>query len=216
MRFAIERSTSWLLLLAPVVSVAQVGLLNKSLTEPELDILYRGIENRIEVTGVDDMETLELRTLGGQTHRYSEATSAFLVKARSTSMDTLELFHAGVLMLSKTYETRIIEDPVARIGDITDTVATVEEILRDPTLHVFIPGSHYAHCFQVAYFELALFGIAGDTLHHCERSWGDTLGKPHIRQIRKLRKGERISVVITRGCPSCTLVRLRPLTITIE
>ena len=142
------------LFLSSLLSYGQIEIKNFSLIYPDMNLLYVGIENHIEITGIKDTTNLTLTSVTGEVLKFkSHKSNEFLLKQQYTKADTLRLYQAGKLILTKIYEVKSIGYPIAQLGKITDSIATVKEILAEPILCVVIPDCYYDHRFQIISFE---------------------------------------------------------------
>ena len=211
--------TATYLLLFPLTVYAQVDIHNTRLTDPQLTMLYRGIENTIEVSGLDKDTTLKLTSATGEVleSKWNNDPNLFFVKAGYADTDTLRLYQADSLVLTRTYEIKKIGNPISQLGDIADTTATIQQILENPKLIVVIPDCYYDHRYRVFYFRVTFLKATGDTLRTFDRTNGNQLTKAQTKTISDLKTGDKIEFTeITATCPNCVNRRLSPLTIMIK
>jgi hypothetical protein len=203
----------------PFVVSAQVDIKNNKLTDPNIKILYIGIDNVIEVTGLTNFDKLELHSSTGQVtqNEWNKTPNTFLVTTGYSNFDTLRLYQNKVLILSRIYEIKSINKPIPQLGNILDSVATIKQILKNPKLNIIIPECLFNPHFYATKFNLTLLNANGDTLIPFDRTEGSHLTKTQIRAIQKLRMGDKISFTrISITCPNCSNLILKPYTIYIE
>lgn len=143
------------LFLLPGSSFSQLDLINTSLTDPHKNILYLGIENVIQIIGLDHDDSLRIESSSSKVFRSDWRGEHYrIVMPVDRSLDTLLVYGNNVLLLRKVFEVHRLSDPIAQLGNITRSSATVSEILQDPTLSVVIPDCFYDHTFRVLGFEV--------------------------------------------------------------
>jgi len=208
-----------ILLFIPFVASAQVVINNVRLTVPQMNILYIGVENIIEVSGLNDFSELELKSSTAQIsiNNRSKTMNQFLVDAGYVGSDTLQLYQFGKLILTRIYENRSIPMPVPQLGDLSDSTAFVIQILRNPTLNIVFPDCYFAPGFRVTKFNLTLIHSAGDTIKKYSITEGFQLLSGQIKAIRKLKTGDKILFTgIITTCPNCMNQILKPYEIVIK
>jgi len=210
--------TTYLLLL-PLTTFSQVDISNSSLKYPQINILYIGVENIIKVSGVDKDSNLKLISSKGEVRKsiWYDSLNTFLVRVHYTGTDTLRLYQDQNLLLTRIYAVEKVNPIIAQLGDILDTTATKQEILKAPILNVVIPNCYLDHQFQIISFQISFLKAYGDTIKTLYTTNGNHLIKKQINLIKKLMPGNKIAFAyITATCPSCQNIRLKPITITIK
>nr|MBC8146470.1 hypothetical protein [Bacteroidota bacterium] len=160
-----------LLLFLPISIFSQVDLKNRSLTDSNLAILYIGIYNEIKITAYKVDSTFNIKSSNGKVIESDWRNNSFTVKPHLGTVDTLTLFQNGKLILSKIYELKRIPDPIAQLGNITDTTATIKEILSNPELRIILPNCNYKMSFRVISYSALLIQNSGDTLNEYNSKW---------------------------------------------
>jgi len=207
------------LIFLPITILAQLDIKNNSVTKSDLDVLYKGIVNNITISGLDHDTSLKLTSATGQVLQFKKdnVPNSFFVKADYANIDTLKVYQADTLLLTKIYEVKSIGNPVPQIGRIKDNSVTIQEILKDPTINVIIPDCYYDHGFRVIRFKTSLLRATGDTIKTFGLTHSNQLTKGQIKIINGLKAGDKIEFTeITATCNDCALRRLDPLTITIR
>lgn len=207
------------LLFIPLTILAQADIKNTSLTNPNLALLYMGIENRITVSGLENDTTLKLTSAAGQVveFKWNNDPRLFFVKINYADTDTLKLYQDDELLLTRVYQVKEIGYPIPQLGDIADSIAIIQQILENPTLNVVIPDCYFDHRFRVFCFKVTFLKAKGDTLKTFDRTNGNQLTNAQTKIIGDLKPGNKIAFTeITATCPDCALRRLNPLTITIK
>lgn len=203
------------LLFVPIIMVGQVEITNASLSKPNLKLLYIGIDNKIEISGLKTMVNLNL--IASQGSAKGNEAGVFYVKASSITPDTLKLYQNNKLILTEIYEVRKIGEIVPRFGNLKDTIASVRQILRNTTLYAVIPECYIIPLFQIRSFNVTIWRAHGQILLPTESNRGPFLSPVQIRMIKELRKGDKIMFTrIELTCPDCTGRLIKPLTITVN
>lgn len=199
---------------------AQIDLKNLKLTDSNLNILYRGIENRILVTGLEFDTTLKLISTNSQVHR-SEINfnnkNYFYLSPSSLKDDTLKLYKRNKLLLTKIYKVEIVGNPKIQFGNTSDTVLSVKQILSNPKLNVVIPNSYYKHQFVVWNFNLYYYNSNNELIYQIENLNNYKFSEFEKPFIEKLQSGDKMIFkrIIVTG-PDCENRRLSDLTLTIK
>lgn len=156
--------TTILFVIFPFLVLAQVELKNSSLTNPELRLLYEGVENVLVVEGVINLVDLKVTAVNSEVCFINEANSnRFIVKPGHADFDTLSVFLGDSLLIEEVFAVHRIGNLVARLGNLTDSLVMVNEVLINSTLKAVIPECHYNHGIRIHSFDLAILND-GDTL----------------------------------------------------
>lgn len=203
------------LTLINMTAIAQTNIQNVSLTNPDSNILYIGVDNIIKVVGLDTDTTIKLVSTTGKISKWS---GKFILRHTFAKSDTLWVYSSNNKILSsKVYDIKVIGNPVARLGHITDTITTVQEILTDTKINVVIPDCYYDHHFRVISFSVSVTNNIGDQILKQENILNNQLPDKFSKKINKLKSGDRIILSeITATCPDCALRRLNDITLTIK
>jgi hypothetical protein len=134
---------------------AQIDILNNSLIKPELKILYLGVENRLEVVNLLFDAKIKIRSESGGI-KIQNRGKYFSVFVMSKGMKVLQVYAGDEIILSDTFEVRLIPSAVFQLGDIEDSVTTVDEITKNPFLNIILPGCFIKYRFTIKSFEIAV------------------------------------------------------------
>lgn len=100
---------------------AQINIINQSLTDSSVNVLYIGIENRIKITGCNAPYTLAISGAGGRIAK-KEKNEYTIYVVTPTKLCELILLSGTKHIFRKSYEARKGGDPVAYvIGGLKDT-----------------------------------------------------------------------------------------------
>ena len=154
----------------PITIFAQINIKNHSSIKPDTNLLFVGINNKIETTGIVidttsiDIETnLRLTSSNGKVSNQKWQKNIFWVSVHGQKTDTLRLYINNILTFTKIFDVRYIGNPIAKLGNITDTTVTVKEIISNPDITVRIPNCYYNHKMIVTSFDLFMVK-SGDTI----------------------------------------------------
>lgn len=140
----------------------------------------------------------------------------FVVRHTFATTDTLRLYQNAKLLIEKIYEIKKIGNPVAQLGDITNTSTTIQEILSNTKVEILIRDCYYRHNLTVRNFNIQLENKRGEQLYKEEVN-GNQLTDKAIKFILKLKSGDKVNLSgLTATCPNCALRRLDNIVITIK
>jgi hypothetical protein len=202
------------LILINLTTYAQTSIQNISLTNPDLTILYVGIDNIIVFNGQEADSTIKLVSTTGQAIKWS---NKFIVRHSSATTDTLRVYLSDKLLTSQIYDVKIIGSPIAQLGNIKDTFTTIQEILIEPTINAVIPDCYYDHRFRVVSFSISITNKDDKQILRREGIQNNQLDEKIKKIISTLKSGDRIKLTnITATCPDCALRRLNNIDLTIK
>jgi hypothetical protein len=202
-----------ILIVINVTVCAQISIQNISLTNPSLNILYVGVDNIIDVKGLDTNNTY---TIVSATGKVANWANNYVVRHTLATTDTLRLYQSNKLVVEKTFDIHKIGNAITRLGNVTDTSTTVQRILSNTKIYILLPNCFYKHFFSIRSFDIILVQKKGAQLFE-EEIQGDQLTVKAINSISKLKSGDKIILTkIVAVCPDCNLRRLADLIITIE
>ncbi|MFI5218334.1 MAG: GldM family protein [Bacteroidia bacterium] len=210
-----KRIITAFLFLIPWTLYAQPEIKNISLTTPDSAILYTGVENKMEVSGVSDKAYLRLKSGKGEVKRNTSSPSVFNVRVSNTGSDAIEVYESSKLVLTKPFEVRALADPVPMLAHFADSVA-VDSIVKYPTLNILLPGCYYKHEYSILYFfPKVLYGKGKVEIFY--KTHGNRLNDEQTKFIKRLKRGDKIvftEIMVT--CPGCQNRRLRDLTVVMK
>jgi hypothetical protein len=138
--------------------IAQVNIVNRSLTNDTLSILYSGVDNEIEIAGYSVKPKSIISITGGSISTLNPIT--YLVRTGSDSTAIIMIKEKSKTVFTRRFTVENIPDPVAIVGDIRDTIATVQQILASGMLKIEFPNSYYRHTATISSFDVTV--IKGD------------------------------------------------------
>ena len=107
----------------------------------------------IQIVGEEENDSIRVKSSSARISRSWRGSAFRTVYPSSSPWDTLFLFANDVLILTKVFKSDVVPDPVAQLGNIKDSTATVSEILQNPALTVVLPDCFYDHSFYIFSFE---------------------------------------------------------------
>ena len=175
--------------LFPIFLNAQVNIVNRSLIDSSLNIAYCGVENVIELTGykgsgkISSLATNGTLTELGQ-HKY--------VLKPSKEGDCLISFHNDrKKIITKTFRCDSLKGELKiRLARVTDTVATIHQILANPFLISEIPGSYYKSPVYITSFVATFIAVNFDSLR--TEATEHLLTQEQVNIVKQLHRGDKI------------------------
>lgn len=137
---------------------AQIEVKNLSLVDPTEKLLCAGLENLIEVDHPDNVLDISLQLNNYQLTPIDiyNGGSKYLVNVSTAGSDTLNVFSQGSLISSHVFESRVLNFPMASVGEQTSSVISIAEILKDPTFKIRADGCPYDLKAEVTSFEMTV------------------------------------------------------------
>ncbi len=213
----------WITLVFCLFSIelnAQIDLKNLKLTDSNLNILYRGIENRILVTGLEFDTTLKLISTNSFVIKEKinfDNNNYFYLSQSSLKDDTLKLYKGNKLLLTKVYKVERRGYPKIQFGNTSDTFLSVKQILINPKLNVVIPNSYYKHGGFITSFELKLLDSENNIIKQFVMKERGELAKNLISCMKKLSVGDKLEFTNIKAVSSdCEVQKLSDFTLTIK
>src|SRR5262249_43049625 len=146
------------------LSHSQIKFINLSTIDPQTKEFYIGIENNIEISGINknnndelkaDISTSRITNLGN--NRYS-----ILLWGEEKPV-VFTFTQVNKIVLIETFQARIIPDPIVRLSNISDSSASINQIILNPFLTVVFPNCSLKHNLSVIDFTTNLITAAKDT-----------------------------------------------------
>ena len=203
------RLLSLLTILLPCCLPAQVNIINRSLTDSTMKIVYAGVDNRLEITGLENFQRITITTTRGSLAK----TGRLIYSIRTSGEYTLfiSVIKDGLIVLHEKFNSEELTEPVARIGNLKDSIGTVDDILANPVLSVDFPGTFYRDSCKITEFEFR------DKLFESPlKTNGNKLTDEQIELIKKTKKREDIIVENISAACGGTIIELKALRIKIR
>ncbi len=186
---------------------AQVSLQNNSLIHPKLAVLYIGMDNKIKVIGLKNYAELTITSTNSYKSKYIiDSNGTATITVNTTGIDTLKLYKKNKLIATHYFKVQSIEYPVIRVGQISDTIASKQQILKQAKLNVVIPNCEYDFKIKVVKFSMTIIthynGVSRVELNQIS---SNVLSQDYIDAILSLDKGDKIIFdnVVIQGESAC-------------
>jgi hypothetical protein len=197
------------------VAYGQVRFNNLSSTGKDENVLYIGVDNYIEVSGLhDNTSKPSFKSTHGEITKAED--KKYLIRVNSTEPDTLKVYQNDSLRLTEVFSVKVIPHPVAQLGTSNDTVLSVAQIKLNPFLSVVLPGCAYKDNLEIISFSATIIDAIGDTTFSDEIN-GNRLSKTLLFAIAELHRNDKIlfdDIIAT--CPDCRNPKLPNLLVTIK
>ena len=201
-----------LVLLFSYAAKAQPDILNISLTDSTKNILFVGVDNRLLLKNISLTQgSLSIRNGVLVTKLAKE----FVARVNSDSTKAVITFtKKNKVVFSKEFEIASIPDPVARLGYIPDSIASIGQILANPYL------TSGCNCYlnypvYIISFKLSINKVQGD--EYGGFATGNKLTGEQIKQIRECSSGDKLVFTDIRALgPDSRTRKLPDFTITIK
>jgi hypothetical protein len=202
-------------------AVSQIDLVNISLKDSSLSHVYSNTYNRIKVIGISDFSDMKLKSSSGtiwetnDSSIYSLSSFSYDIK---NNFDTLSLYNNNELLYSKVFEKKYIRKMKVQIGNLSDTIVSMEYILDYPVLEVGYPEDDYIDIYMTVWsFKIALIWEPNDTIYNSESISGSYIPEKVLLKMLKLDSGDYIYLYeLTIGGPNSCPRRIRPVKIQIK
>jgi hypothetical protein len=212
-------------LLFPLTTFCQIGMINSSLVDSSRNVLYRGIENKIVITGITNYDSIKFHSLNGEIVHWEKSNivpSTFLLKIGTKVHDTLSFDRISIIKLhdtlyTKTFKVDKIGEPLLQLGQIQDSLVSIDEMVENKKLNVVIENCFYDHQFKVFSFHFTIKPKSGKKEINFQETKGNLLLNRHIRKIKRLKKDDELifSQVLAHGA-DCAGHTLPPLVLKIK
>ncbi len=123
------------------------------MTIPEQKILFRGVYQNIDVSGINDFSGFQIIT--NERDTLEKSGNYFLGQFDNLHQDslTLNLVKGNEICCSETYSLQKLEDPKCYLGEIRDSNVSVEQLLQNPGLHISYAPQPYPSKISIASFK---------------------------------------------------------------
>ena len=207
------KSICYSILLFPLFSKAQVNIINRSLTDSSLNIVYIEVDNFLEIKGAKINGDINVSASQGNITKIGIHNFTLRVSPGDSIFITVE--GKGRQILKKKFKCFELYDPVLRLGGIKDSAASINEILVTPFLRLFREDCFYKKQFMITSFSATFIGYDLDSLN--THATGNLLTQEQVELIKKLRSGDQIffNGIYAVG-PDSRRRKLNPFTLTIR
>jgi hypothetical protein len=170
------------------VCKGQINIINQSLTDSTLNILYIGVDNRIKVTGYNDSYNLTITGGGGSL--YKTGKNEYIVHSSTpTMLCELVILKGTKHIFRKSYEVRTISTPIATTCGLKDTTVKAGDLLVNPFVSVFTPGCYLRLNYRIISFHATFIQDTDSTITISKSNMFST---EQIQMIKILKPGDKI------------------------
>ncbi len=198
-----------------LIAHEQIKFNNVSSRYKDDSVLYTGVENYIEITGIGPKAG---RTLLNVTHGEiaSGEGNKYVVRVYAREPDTLKFYQNSRLRLQKVFTVKSIPHLVARLANSNDTILSTSQIKLNPFLTAVLPDCNYKHDFQIISFSATIIPANGDTIPFSGIN-GNYLSRELLLTIEELNHNDKILFEDIRAIsPDSRNLKLPKLLITIK
>lgn len=194
---------------------AQVKIRNLSLSKPDTNLLYYGIENKISIEGISkDSYSISLSNAHID-------TSSGLYILRPKSADSIVKFEIHILKgktISKSFKIKKIPDLSYMVAGTTSIVISKETLLQFPKVELVLPGSYYIlPDYRIYSMDVAIARKNEDLFPVSMYGSSGYFSVQLISEIKRMHSGDKIYLEnIKCGCPDCRVRTLTGRVITIS
>lgn len=174
----------------------QIQLNNRSLIQPDLNLLYSGRVNEIAIHNSISNRVYTLKSAHSQLTKISD-TLYKITPAFHIGTDTLTVFENGIEIHKSIY--RILNMPIStiQIGSITpmEKKVSIDRILENPQL-LLIANSLYLETETIVTFDFNIYSPSGPnpTVYSSESNKGSKFSAEQIEAIKQLNAGDRLEI----------------------
>ncbi len=129
-----------ILVTASEKSFCQVDIINTSIETKDSAIIYKGLVNIVGIVGLDKADIqLKSSTLIFQKSKLPNQFYTDIGYGKRGKA-TLKVFHSGKIIFKKVFTVVTSNEIKAQLGNLTDTVASIKQIILYPVIRVVIPN----------------------------------------------------------------------------
>jgi len=125
---------------------AQLTVRSLMLTDPSAAVVYIGVDNPIEVSGMSSNVQNQFVVNGGGSSLTMLGLGKFIIRATKRDTVTFTILRKNKLVLEKRFAVRKLPDQQVTLADsASSSTLSKELILSKPQLDITFPGSLYKH-----------------------------------------------------------------------
>ncbi|HYH14581.1 MAG TPA: hypothetical protein VD794_05150 [Flavisolibacter sp.] len=211
----------YLLLALPLFSIGQITLTSLNVNHPDSNVVFIGLDNYLKIGGIDSGKNIQLSTTKASASVSKVSADKFLIRVSTVGETPFDIYDYSTptkkLLLSKSFSAQVLPGPEVRLGNAANSKLTIQEILTNPSLQVYLPHSSYQHAFTTSSFKLLIKNALGATLHIFDFTTGIKLTREQLQIIQGLSKGDQLLFTqLTATCPGCNNFNLPPYSVFIK
>jgi|GEM_PF-3833992 len=175
---------------------AQLQLANKSLSQPDLEILYAGRENNIQILNADSTKKYIITSTASLITKKSN-TYYDLLPSYQLAIDTIKIMEGDQLLKEMHYRVLNMQISSIQLANLTpiQRKASKNEVLADPRINL-LNNSLYLNQEKILTYDFKLFSpTAPDSLvFESLNSPGTAFTPEQIRAISTSKIGDRLEI----------------------
>ena len=150
-------------LLLPLFSYSQVNIINRSLIDSNLNIVYIGVDNEIELTGLKSFDNLSFSTTNGRLIELAQ--NRYILNFFEKGECILSLKKKEKLIAQKTFKAAVIPDPHPRFSSQYDSISkkggytyyiSYNNLIKDPVFRVEAPNCYFRQPWKILSYRITL------------------------------------------------------------
>ncbi|MBK6818858.1 MAG: hypothetical protein IPG85_04300 [Bacteroidetes bacterium] len=143
------------LLLFSMISKSQITIKNTSLVDSDKRIIYIGVFNKIEISGLNKNDKIIFKQSICKIEKSNVKENEFLIFANRCGKDTLQVLNNDKIIYQQVYIIQNIEDPICLFPNALDNVASRIELISRPYLICTIPNNFLKVNFEITSFKVS-------------------------------------------------------------
>lgn len=175
---------------------AQITLHNKSLTEPDLQLMYAGRANSIVFVNADPKKNYSLKSTGSAVQKITDKEYT-IIPSFYLSVDTLILLENGIEFKREIFRVLNMPISVIQIANLTpiEKTASKETLINNPKLEL-INNSLYVEEETIVSFEFNIYNVSSpdSIIFSTPTTEGYTFTTEQINAIKNSNSGERLVI----------------------
>lgn len=183
-------STIFILFVCSISTLGQIGLKNKSIIDPNLKLLYPGVENLIVLHGSTNQENYSLISSSSEVVKIND-TSFVLTPSFYSKIDTIDVFIDDVIVQSDYFIIGRVAISNVQLGLISKAEASRDEIIENAYLNLMSPDL-YIEEEKLEKFNLNILDENGEIIYEFVTTYGKNLTTEQIEVVSKLELGSEL------------------------
>lgn len=142
------------LILSKLSTFGQIQMYNSSLRDSTKKLLYIGVDNKINLSGIKDRKNIKLISTSGKCTMDKLVENIFNIQPTTEVGDTLRVLVDDSIALMEIYEIKRVGDPIAILANTQDIYLTKDQIKSFPFLSVVIPECYHKIDFRIISYDV--------------------------------------------------------------
>lgn len=170
-------------------SLAQVSIINRSLTDSSLNVVYIGVYNHIKIKTSQGISNYQLITKGANSALTKTGDTEYDLMVHSMDTCVLTITKQGKVISKKSYKPAPLPAGYASLNGLYNVSVSKSRILANPFLTIVHPKSYYKHEYRIVSFTMSCVQESDSVTVFAQ---GDLLNNEQLRLIRRLYAGDTI------------------------